>query len=167
MKVLIAYYSLTGNTEKIARAIYEAAEHETRFLARVDDVDNLDDYDMIFVGFPIMHHSVPGEAAKFLKRIPEGKSVALFATHGSLRGGKLAVEGFYHAVSLASRLRVLGTFGSQGQVNHHAMDKLIRLPEYRGWLEEARSTANHPDQGDREDAMEFAAAMLALANKHR
>lgn len=167
MKVLIAYHSQTGNTKKIAQAIYEAAENETRVLAQVNDVDNLDEYDMIFVGFPILHHSVPGEAARLLQRIPEGKSVALFATHGGLRGGKLAVEGFYHAVSLASNLRILGTFGAQGQVNHHNMDKLNRRPEYRGWLEEAVSAVNHPDKGDLEDAMEFTAAMLALANKHR
>jgi len=167
MKVLIAYYSQTGNTEKIARAIYEAAENETRVLEKVDEVDNLETYDMIFLGFPILHHSVPGDVAKLLQRIPESKSVAIFATHGSMRGGKLAVEGFYHAVSLASNLRILGTFGAQGQVNHHAMDKLIRLPEYRGWLEEARSATNHPDKGDIADAMEFAAAMLALANMHR
>lgn len=165
MKLLIAYYSLTGNTEKIARAIYDATENEARTLAKVDDVKDLDAPDLIFVGFPIQHHSVPGHAAKLVQRIPAGKSVAFFATHGCLRGGKLAVQGFYHAVSLASKLHMLGTFGCQGKVNHHLMDELGHLPEYKGWLNEARSAVGHPDDADLEDARQFAALMLAIANK--
>jgi len=167
MRVLIAYYSQTGNTEQIARAIYAAAENESRILERIEDVKDIDQFDVIFVGFPVMHHSVPGQAARFIQRIPAGKPVAIFATHGCLRGGKLAVEGFYHAVSLASKLYVLGTFSSQGKVNHHAMEKLGKLPEYRGWLDEAHSSGDHPDAGDLQDARAFTEAMLALAHKRR
>ncbi|HDP95149.1 MAG TPA: hypothetical protein ENN40_07305 [Candidatus Aminicenantes bacterium] len=167
MKVLIAYFSQTGNTEKVAGAIYDAAENETRILAGVDEVKDLDSPDLIFVGLPIMHHSVPGQASRLIQRIPADKSVALFATHGCLRGGKLAVEGFYHAVSLASKLYMLGSFGCQGEVDHHVMDELSHLPEYRGWLNEARSAVGHPDAADLEDARQFAALMLAMADKPR
>ncbi|MDY0295887.1 MAG: flavodoxin family protein [Acidobacteriota bacterium] len=167
MKVLITYYSQTGNTEKIARAIYEAAEHENRFLAEVEQAADLDAMDLIFVGFPIMYHSVPGQAARLIQRIPAGKSVAIFATHGSRRGGKLAVEGFYHAVSMAAKLHVLGTFGCQGKVNMHLLDELSQRPEYRGWLEEARGSVNHPDAADLADAHEFASAMMGLAHRHK
>lgn len=167
MKVLIAYFSQTGNTEKIARAIYDTAVNEARTLASVDEVKDLDSPDLIFVGFPIIHHSVPGPVARLILQIPADRSVAFFATHGCMRGGKLAVEGFYHAVSLASKLHMLGSFGCQGKVNHHLLEEFSHLPEYRGWLNEARSSIGHPDEADLEDARRFAASMLVMGQKQR
>jgi flavodoxin len=167
MKLLIAYFSQTGNTEKVAKAIADSLENENRILARVNEVEDLESADVIFVGFPIMHHSVPGQAARLLQRIPAGKSVAFFATHGCLRGGKLAVEGFYHAVSMASNLHMLGSFGCQGKVDHHVLDELSHLPEYRSWMNEARSAVGHPDAADLGDARQFAALMLAMAHKNK
>lgn len=167
MKVLIAYYSKTGNTEKLAKAIYEASVEEEAVITRIEDAGDLSGYDIVFVGFPIFHHSVPGQAARLIQRIADDTPVALFATHGCLRGGKLAVEGFYHALSLASRLQVLGTFSTQGKVNLHVMEELSGLPEYRGWIDEANSSGSHPDAHDLDDARAYAAAMLALASNRR
>lgn len=167
MKVLIVYYSNTGNTEKLAKAIYEASADENATLARVEDVQDINGYDFIFAGFPILHHSVPGQMARLIQRFPEGTPVALFATHGCLRGGKLAIEGFYHAISLASRVQVQGTFSTQGEVNMHVMERLSGLPEYRGWIDEASSSISHPDEHDLEDGRAFASAMLAMAGNRR
>ena len=53
MKVLVAYYSETGNTEKIAGAIYGevSKEHEVH-LKKIKEVtvDTLNDYDLVFLG---------------------------------------------------------------------------------------------------------------------
>jgi len=48
MKALVTYYSQTGNTEKLARAIYEAI-HVEKELLPVQDVKNTEGYDIIFV----------------------------------------------------------------------------------------------------------------------
>ena len=56
MKILITYLSQTGNTEKVAKAIYEEAspahEVETRKLEEVNP-ENITGYDLLFIGSPI------------------------------------------------------------------------------------------------------------------
>ena len=87
MKVLVTYYSETGNTEKVARAIYDGIEKAEKEILPIQETENMEDYDLIFCGFPVHSHSIPAPAEKFLKGIPEGNKIARFATHGSLRGG--------------------------------------------------------------------------------
>ncbi len=163
MKALVTYYSETGNTEKVAEAIYEGIEQAEKDIAPVKEVANTDQYDLIFCGFPVQSHSVPGKMESFIKGIPEGKRVAFFATHGSLRGGELAITAFYYAVSLASNLKVMGTFGCRGKVKSSIIDALMNKAEHREWALEARSAAGHPDEADLEDAKTFAGWMVTKA----
>ena len=116
MKVLVTYFTQTDNTEKVARAIYEVIGTDKE-LSLINEVINLDGYDIIFCGFPVHSHSVPIPVQNFIKSIPPGKKLAFFVTHGSLRGGELAVTAIEHAISLASKLKVLGTFGCRGKVD--------------------------------------------------
>ena len=48
-QILIAYSSRTGNTKKVAEALYGAAEDKC-VLMETEKVENLDCYDLIFVG---------------------------------------------------------------------------------------------------------------------
>ena len=75
------------------------------------EVDNLDDYGVIFCGFPVQASGVPGKAEGFLNKIGDEKKLALFGTHGSLRGVQLAITAFYHAITLAPKATGIGTFG--------------------------------------------------------
>jgi len=164
MKALVTYYSETGNTEKLARAIYEAIQIEKE-LKSIKDVQNIKGYDIIFCGFPCHAHSVPGKAISFVKGLPEGQKVAFFSTHGSLRGGQLPKQAFEHAIGLASKGKVLGHFGCQGKVDHKLIDALIKQPEHKAWAEEALSAEGHPDQHDLADAKKFSAEMIAKLSK--
>jgi len=163
MKVLVAYYSETGNTEKLAKAIYEGLEQVEKDILPISEVKEVDEYDLIFCGFPVHSHSVPRKAEEFIKNLPAGKNVAFFATHGSLRGGQLAVTAFYHALSLTSKGMVLGTFGCRGKVKPDLIEAFLNKAEYRSWALEAQSAAGHPDQGDLEDAKEWANWMIRKA----
>ena len=51
MKALVTYYSQTGNTEKLARAIYDAIHFEKELLP-IKEVKSSKGYDIIFVGIP-------------------------------------------------------------------------------------------------------------------
>ena len=155
MKVLVTYFTKTGNTEKVAQAIYEVVRSDKE-LAPVHAVKDLSEYDIIFCGFPVQAHSVPLPVENFIKAIPAGKKIALFTTHGSLRGGPLAVTAIEHAVSLASQLKVIGTFGCRGKVDSKIIEALLKKPEHRTWAESARSASNHPNESDLEDARQFA-----------
>ena len=162
MKALVAYYSESGNTEKLAKAIYEGMNVSDKEIVSISDA-NAKDYDVIFIGFPVQASSVPGKVEKFIKSIPEGKMLAFFVTHGSLRGGQLAISALYYAFSLALKMTVLGTFGCRGQVKPNLIEALSKKPEHKAWAMEAQSAAGHPDNADLEDGKDFADLMIAKA----
>ena len=64
MKTLVTYYSESGNTEKLAKAIYEGLEATENEIAPISEEKNFGDYDVIFVGFPVHGSSVPLKAEK-------------------------------------------------------------------------------------------------------
>jgi flavodoxin len=163
MKVLVAYDSDTGNTQKVADAIYDAIGESEKEICLAKEASNLSDYDLIFCGFPVQSMGLPEKMEAFVKELPEGKNVAFFATHGSLRGGPLAITAFYAALSLSKNLKVMGTFGCRGVVKEAIVDALLKKAEHRGWALEAQSAVGHPDEADLEDAKAFATDMMTKA----
>jgi flavodoxin I len=163
MNILVAYYSETGNTRKVAEAIFAGIRHTKKNLLPIEQVEELGNYDLIFCGFPVQHHSIPTKMTHFLQSIPQGKKLALFATHGSLRGGEKAISAFYAAFSLTGGRTILGTFGCRGQVKFELLDLWMEKPHERAWALEAQSANGHPDAADLEDARSFADSMLHSA----
>ena len=163
MKALVAYYSQTGNTEKVARAVYDGINLPGKDIIPIKEAGAVEGYEVIFCGFPVQAHSVPDKVEFFLRQIPNGKKIALFATHGSLRGGHLAITAFYKALSLTSKQTVLGTFGCRGRVKSEIIDALLNKAEHREWALEARGAIEHPDEADLEDAKDWAGAMISKA----
>jgi len=163
MKVLVTYYSETGNTERIARAIFDGIQQRKveKEILPIGEVKDLQVYDLIFCGFPVHSSSVPRQVEPFLRSIPEDKNVAIFSTHGSLRGGQLAVHAFEYAACLAPKTKVIGTFGCRGKVKQALIEALMTKPEHRAWAEEAQSSArHHPDDADLHDGREFGKRMV-------
>jgi flavodoxin len=163
-KILIAYYSRTGNTKKVAEAIYEALPG-IRTIKPVDEVQAADEYNLVFVGFPVHSHSVPFKVEKFLKSLPKGKKVALFSTHGSLTGSRLSREAIEHAVVVASQAKIVSTFSCRGKVSPEAAEVLSRSPEHEAWTDMAASARAHPSEQDLEEARAFARWALTLSRQ--
>lgn len=114
-KVLVAYFSCTGNTRQIAEKIAKAANadlyeitpevaytaadldyrnEKSRCSVEMNDrssrpkiagkVENMADYDLIYVGFPIWWGITPTIINTFMESYDfSGKNVALFCTSGS------------------------------------------------------------------------------------
>ena len=164
-KILVTYISWTGNTKTIAEAIFEALEGDAA-IKPIDEVQNLDMYDLLFIGFPVHSHSVPLKAEELLKTIPSKKKVALFSTHGSLTGSRLSREALEHATILASKAQLLGSFSCRGKVSLQAMDVLSKSPEHKAWVEMAASAQTHPDEHDLEDARAFAKWIITLIRQN-
>jgi flavodoxin len=159
--ILVTYYSRSGNTETVARAICGAlAGAEIRPFSQVG---GLDGYDLVFVGFPVEMHSLPYPVELFLRRIPAGKTIALFSTHGSLQGHPLSREAIEYAVLLAGQAKIAGTFHCRGRLSEGARTALAKSPEHQEWAEMAVSAASHPDAADLEEARTFARRMEMLA----
>ena len=121
MKTLITYFSAEGNTKALAERLAAAigadvfeirpekpyTKEEINWknpLSRcnkekmgkkdvpvVGRVDGWDDYDMVFIGFPIWYFAAPNIINTFVKGYDwGGKKVALFATSGGSEMGKTA-----------------------------------------------------------------------------
>ncbi|MBC7364931.1 MAG: hypothetical protein H5U07_10415 [Candidatus Aminicenantes bacterium] len=164
MKKLVAYYSLTGNTKKVAEAIYEVLP-EPKSLTPLTEVQNVDDFDLIFIGFPVHSHSLPYKVEAFLKNLPSGKKIALFMTHGSIPGTRLSMEAMEQALVLSGGNKVLGSFSCRGKVSPQALEVLGKSPEHELWTEMAVTAASHPDRHDLEDAKTFARLVMLEANQ--
>ncbi len=160
MNVLVTYFSQTGNTEKVAQALCNSIQFK-KVCKPINEVKDVKEYDIIFCGFPVHAHSVPGTVQTFLKTLPQDQLLALFSTHGSLRNNQMAKAGIEHALSLASHAKILGSFGCRGKVDPDVLENLMKKPENIAWCDEAQSAANHPDKADIADAEEFAQQIIS------
>ena len=153
-KTLVTYVSQTGNTKSVAEAIFSAVEA----IKPVEDIldEDLIEFSLIFIGFPVHSHSISFKAESLIKRLPPQKKIAFFSTHGSLAGGHLSREALEYAAVVGSQTQILGTFSSRGKVSMNAMDVLSRSPEHKAWVEMAVSARTHPDDNDLDDARSFA-----------
>ncbi len=158
---LVAYFTVTGNTKTVAEAIFGALP-EPKEIKPLDEVADLGPYSLIFVGFPVMSHTVPYKAEVFLRRIPAGTKVALFCTHGSLSGSSLSREALEYATVCCSQAEIVGTFTCRGKVSRSALEVLRKSPEHAAWADAAVSAMTHPDAADLEDARAFAKWVTAL-----
>ena len=154
-RILVTYYSETGNTKKIAEAIF-AALPEAKEITPIDHVQDLSAYDLVFVGFPVQSHTVPFRVEKFLRSIPKGKKIALFSTHGSLTGDTLSREAIESAATIAFQAKVITTFTSRGKVSARAIEQLDGSPEHEAWTSQAVSASTHPHDDDLAAAQTFA-----------
>lgn len=160
-KILVTYFSLTGNTKKVAEAIFEALPNDKQILS-LEEVKNIDDYDLLFIGFPIHSHSIPYKVEGFLRQLPPGKKIAFFSTHGSFTGGELSRQAIEYAISITPQAKIIGTFSCRGRMSQAALEILRRSPEHEAWVDMAASAFHHPDEQDLEDARAFARWVLTL-----
>lgn len=166
MKILVAYYSKTGNTKKVAEAVYEALEEKDKTIKPMQEVADVAGYTMIFCGFPVHAHSVPVSAQNFLKKIEPGTKVVLFSTHGSRTDGRMPREAVNNAVGII-RGEVVDFYTCRGEVQQDIIDDLMSRPEHRAWAMEAQSAQSHPDEADLEDARIFARGAVKKALSFR
>lgn len=97
-KVLVTYYSKTGNTEKLAMAVSEGVKDAggTVVLKSVNEVNvaELPAYDGIIIGSPVYFGTMAAEVKKLIddsisvRRKLEGKVGAAFVTSRHRTGGK-------------------------------------------------------------------------------
>ena len=83
MKALVTYMSKTGNTKKVAEAIFDGISDE-KDIKPINEVDSIEGYDITFLGFPI-HGGGPDKKEVDLleKHCINGRKVVLFITHAA------------------------------------------------------------------------------------
>ncbi len=121
MKILVVYMSQTGNTKKVAEAIFEEVQGNKE-IKELSDVSSLDGYDLTFVGFPMQAFG-PAQAAKdFLANNCNGKKIALFTTHGVTLDFEDLPGWLDNCRQAASGATVVGLFDCQGEIAEFLLD---------------------------------------------
>jgi len=152
-KTLIVYYSRSGNTETVAKHIQEltgadmfrvetakaypeeyqettkVAQEEKNNNARPEikgKVGNIDQYETIFIGFPIWWGTFPMALATFIESYNlEGKTIVPFCTHG---GGGVS-QGFKNMQTLAPKANHkegLSLSGSRASSSRGEVEKWLK-----------------------------------------
>jgi flavorubredoxin len=90
-KILVLYYSRTGNTEKMAKAVAEGAKIDGNMqvdLSYFVDAEDLSNFDAVIVGTPTYHHDLPIDMKMLFEEAAtrniqlKGKSGAAFGSYG-------------------------------------------------------------------------------------
>jgi flavodoxin I len=171
MKILITYLSQTGNTEKIAKAIYEesspAHEVETRKLEEVNP-EKISGYDLLLIGSPIHAGNLSGAVKDFLNRllIPSGGKLAGFVTHSGSAYPEQILSKFtepFKAACEKNALEYLGCFSCQGfldQALHEMIKKSQNLTDEE-WADRVKQMTGHPNAEDLTKAKAFTRDVLS------
>ncbi len=170
MKVLVVYFSQTGNTEKIALSIYkEVSQHSDASLHKLEEVDpdSLKTYDLLFIGSPIHAGSVVKEVKDFLKQMPQlpGLKMAGFITHAATVYPQQTYDQMAQPLVEAcgeKQMEYAGCFSCQGYLAdfmHEAVQKMQNVDDEE-WQRRVQQMTGHPNAEDEAKAIAFAKALL-------
>jgi flavodoxin len=170
MKVLIACFSQTGNTEKIARAVQDELSkgHEVE-LSRIDQIepDVAGGYDLVFVGSPCHAGDLSAQAKSFLTGLPQQGAFALagFITHSSSayeRAGFEKCITTFETISKGKEIPFLGSFDCQGYLSPEIQPyvKKARKVTDAQWDTIIEEMTGHPDAEDEKKARQFARTVI-------
>ncbi len=171
MKVLVAYFSMSGNTEKLAKAIHsEASKKHESYLKKVDEVEPewLNKHDVLFVGSPTHAGELSAAVKKFMTELPKSPrfKVAAFITHASPE--RVEYEKCFKAFEAFAKEKSFTLLG--------CCDCQARLaPEIQPYVKEARKASDaefaemmksldkRPNAADLQNARKFAREILSKA----
>ncbi len=166
MKTLVTYFSETGNTRKVAEAIFEEIKGKKE-IKEISEVESIEGYDLTFVGFPIQAFAPPKPVKLFLQNKCGGKQLALFMTHAQREdfdelGGWL--ETCRKAAEGAS---LVGLFNCQGEILNSILNAMAKNADpYMQKLAKGASTSKgQPDAARLERARSFARGIMATYAK--
>jgi len=161
MNVIVTYMSLTGNTRKVAGAIFEEIQEEKE-IKEIGEIQTLEGYDLAFVGFPIHRFGPPESVKAFLGKHAKGKKLALFITH-ALPPGMEMLEGILaKCKEPATEANLLGSFDCQGELAEDVAQRLLKNPDpqMQKFGAMRKITMGHPDATEIESAHVFAREIM-------
>ena len=181
MNILVAYYSLTGNTAKVAQAIYDEVlsqvhNGELKELKAIN-AQNLDNYDVVFFGSACHDSGLAKPVNQLLETIPESACLKMagFVTHATQmpEQGERQRELYdrwagYCLPTFADTCKnkhipFLGYFHCQGKPSPGIAEFIhnVIVTEDEEWESYIAEVMEHPDDKDIEDAKAFARHVLA------
>ncbi|MGE5457244.1 MAG: flavodoxin family protein [Methanococcaceae archaeon] len=162
-KTLITYISQTGNTRKVAESIFQAIPGNKE-LKKLTDINSLDEYDLIFIGFPIYNFEPIREAKDFIKNRLHGKKIAIFMTMSLTSAPSCEeISGLYKMTisncrECADGANILGIFDSPGELSEKTASALLKSddPQLRMFGMMRNYSIGFPNEKNLSDAKFFA-----------
>ena len=167
MKVLVSYMSKTGNTKKVAEAIFEEISDEKEIIP-IDEVDSIEGFDIAFLGFPIHQMGPDKKATQLLERhCIDGRNVVLFITHAAPEDSPdlpPMLDKFRHAARGAN---IVDMFDCQGELAQGIKLMMSIMPnaQLRKWAKEDNSKGQ-PDKARIELARAFSRNVMKRLHDH-
>lgn len=181
MKIIIAYFTLTGNTKKIAHAIYEEAlslGHQAALKNAADITqDTFNEFDLVFLGASCHDADLTEPVKLILEEIADSPSfqMAGYATHATPmpEGGKRNQEMYerwagrcaqtFERISRQKRYNLLGYFHCQGAPSP-PIEEFIHneiMPDKDEWEEYIDEVRQHPNEEDMKGAKIFTLEVIS------
>ncbi|MDY6916893.1 MAG: flavodoxin family protein [Chloroflexota bacterium] len=162
MKVLVGYMSQTGNTKKVAEAIYSQIQADKE-IKSLDEIKSLEGYDLAFIGFPVQGFGPAGNAKVFLEQHSAGKKLVLFVTHAVPEGYEELAGWLDKCKQAAAAGNVVGLFDCQGELSEAIAEVLKKSddPKVVGFGNMRPGTMGQPDEARLERARAFAREVMA------
>lgn len=121
MNTLITYSSKTGNTKRLAEGIYKNIALDNVTIKPIHEVEDLEAYETILVGYWVDKGRPNQEAAEFMEKI-RGKRVGIFTTLGAYPDTQHGWDSLVNGEALVKEHNeVLGRYICQGAID----EKLI------------------------------------------
>ena len=162
MKVLVTYVSRTGNTKKVAQAIFDQIKG-TKEIKELQQVDTLDGNDLSFIGFPVEIYGPAKPAADFLEKHAAGRKIALFVTHAAPQDSP-ELPGYLNTCKAAvAQAKLVDIFDCQGELSEQIADFMAKSNDEKlvAWAKQRPSTIGHPDAASLERARRWAKDVMA------
>ena len=170
MKVLVSYLSQSGNTEKIAKGIWEEASQTNEAdLKKLEAIgaEDFAGYDFIFIGSPLHAANLAAPVKEYLTNIQasSGQKMAGFITHMAPAYPEQDMEAFTEPIKTACQekgIEYMGSFDCQGflaEAMHAPVQKKLGMSDEQ-WTEMVKQMTGRPNEEDVGKAKAFAKEVL-------
>lgn len=185
MRVLITYFSVTGNTEIIAKGMFDAlnglAGEVKLNPINTQDPGDVADFDLVFIGSACHDADLAKPVKEFLDGIPsfDPIKIAGFATHATKlsQGGKRnkelyerwagRCEGSFVQACQDKDIEFLGYYHCQGKPSPEIAEFIHQeiVTDEEEWKEYIEEVIKHPDGADIQNAKDYALQVLDSYNR--
>ena len=164
MKTLVTYITVSGNTKKVADAIFEAIEVEKE-IKPIGEVNSIEGYDLVFIGSPMHGFGLSDDVKEFIEKNGKGKNIALFVTHASPEEAVEQLQPWLNSCKEATAgTNLVGFFNCQGELSKEMADAMTKLddPQAVSWGKHRYMILGQPDATRLERARDFAREVMSL-----
>jgi flavodoxin len=168
VKIIVCYFSNTGNTEKIAQSIAKGLEGEDVDLFKIEDTDPsiLKNYDLVVLGSGIYAGKLHKKVTDFMNKVVDYPSkFAFFNTHQSPTAYQNAFKRIFKTIE-ENNSKVIGEFDCVGEnlgiPKETRLKMLEKLPleERKKQEEYLEKTKGRPNAQDLENAKVFGKSLI-------